>query len=1079
MTNSLEGMAHFAARITDAARRAGGSELKLQGEVDGLLRETLARFDIAYDPIVDQSLSRSCASSGRPDSLFGHVVLDYKAPGALQQGWRVHNAKSKIVTGYLRPLCESGGALDPAEAARWVGVLTDGRHITFAVFDGVSEWDWTPLRPINKFSVTTWVQYYRALHRKPLDPYLLGGGFGRETPWARDCIRVLAEYLMKPTPRTNMLFREWRRMFEQVSTYELGQVPALASWAKRLGLPRREDPAAILFCLHTYYALIVKLLTAELLTASRRWGSESFLEKLAHAENGRGFLAELRQLEDGRVYRDLGIANFLEGDFFVWYLQQFDGNLEAALRRIVEVFRNYEPATPKLNPSRCRDLLKVFYSNVIDEEIRHDLGEYYTPDWLAEVVLDRVGYRGDLHAQVLDPACGSGTFLILAIQRFLKQAARRGLPASEIVSRVRNQIKGFDLNPLAVISARANYLLALAEHLTEYGGPLEIPVYLCDSINVPLREQAHGIDCLAYTLDTEVGDRTIRLPESLVRSGVIGNVLLLAERHIAGRGGLPAFMEAVHGDPAVASLIGSQEEEVLAEFYGTVEELEGRGWNEIWCRIVKNHFASAAVSGADFIVGNPPWVRWSRLPTAYRRRCKAFCTHYGLVSGRGYAGGIESDISTVMTYSAVDNWLRPGGKIGFLLTATVYKTDSATGFRKFRLPPPEGTPIFPESIDDLVALNPFPDARNETSLLVARKGDEGQETAPIYPASGVPYTVWTRRANGPRVETSHSLEQVLDRTLRQELRAVPITEVGSPLFTGSAADIEAIPRFRGRSPYLEQAHKGTTTDLSRVYWVKVLAYDADRDLAKIRTLSQAELGGAKSEGIVTTAGMWIEAGLLYPLIRGRDLGRFCYATAGWHILVPNEHYDHMEEAREFRARCPRAYEYLQRNEVPLRNRSSYRRYQRHRPFYAIYDVGPYTFSHFKVAWMEIQNPREFRAAVVGLHASSPLPNRVIVPDHKLYMLSTEDEDEAHYVCGVLNSKHMRRVLGGFLVGKQTSSTPFRYVRIPLFHPRNPTHTRIAGLSKTAHAVRANARSTNDLEPEEQGQLEEAVLSLFS
>jgi type I restriction-modification system DNA methylase subunit len=49
--------------------------------------------------------------------------------------------------------------------------------------------------------------------------------------------------------------------------------------------------------------------------------------------------------------------------------------------------------------------------------VRHHLGEYYTPDWLAEQTLDRAGYAGDPEIRILDPSCGSGTFLVLAIAR--------------------------------------------------------------------------------------------------------------------------------------------------------------------------------------------------------------------------------------------------------------------------------------------------------------------------------------------------------------------------------------------------------------------------------------------------------------------------------------------------------------------------------------------------------------------------------------------------------------------------------------------------------------------------------------
>jgi len=67
-------------------------------------------------------------------------------------------------------------------------------------------------------------------------------------------------------------------------------------------------------------------------------------------------------------------------------------------------------------------LLKKLYQYLVPPEVRHSLGEYYTPDWLAELVLEEVGYDGHNHERLLDPACGSGTFLVFAIQKFKDQA---------------------------------------------------------------------------------------------------------------------------------------------------------------------------------------------------------------------------------------------------------------------------------------------------------------------------------------------------------------------------------------------------------------------------------------------------------------------------------------------------------------------------------------------------------------------------------------------------------------------------------------------------------------------------------
>ena len=74
--------------------------------------------------------------------------------------------------------------------------------------------------------------------------------------------------------------------------------------------------------------------------------------------------------------------------------------------------------------------------------------------------------------------------------------------------------------------------------------------------------------------------------------------------------------------------------------------------------------------------------------------------------------GIESDIATVITFSAADNWLRDGGTIAFLITWTVFKSASAKGFRQAKLP--RGSELSFETIEDLTALQPFPDATNET-----------------------------------------------------------------------------------------------------------------------------------------------------------------------------------------------------------------------------------------------------------------------------------------------------------------------------------------------------------------------------
>jgi hypothetical protein len=70
--------------------------------------------------------------------------------------------------------------------------------------------------------------------------------------------------------------------------------------------------------------------------------------------------------------------------------------------------------------------MKVLYESVIAPDTRHRLGEYYTPDWLAAAMVEKA-VDDPLQQRVLDPACGSGTFLFQAV-RVGRHLPLRGRP---------------------------------------------------------------------------------------------------------------------------------------------------------------------------------------------------------------------------------------------------------------------------------------------------------------------------------------------------------------------------------------------------------------------------------------------------------------------------------------------------------------------------------------------------------------------------------------------------------------------------------------------------------------------------
>src|SRR5262249_19801302 len=188
----------------------------------------------------------------------------------------------------------------------------------------------------------TLVGNYRALQRKALTASMLACSFGKDSDAARTVVVTTCSHLSKPRHRTTMLFREWKRLFEQVSTYGLDQLPGLKAWARSLGIATK-DASQILFAIHSYYASVVKLLTSELLAAVNPTRMRSLCEALANARDSDHFYTLLSDLEDGEYWRKYRISNFLEGDFLVGTLMSVPRRSLIRFKELQESFLNSSP----------------------------------------------------------------------------------------------------------------------------------------------------------------------------------------------------------------------------------------------------------------------------------------------------------------------------------------------------------------------------------------------------------------------------------------------------------------------------------------------------------------------------------------------------------------------------------------------------------------------------------------------------------------------------------------------------------------------------------------------------------------
>ena len=275
--------------------------------------------------------------------------------------------------------------------------------------------------------------------------------------------------------------------------------------------------------------------------------------------------------------------------------------------------------------------------------------------------------------------------------------------------------------------------------------------------------------------------------------------------------------------------------------------------------------------------------------------------------------------------------------------------------------------------------------------------------------------------------------------------------LGSPwavLAKGKHAEL----RYLAGSCDWVEGRKGITTDLNGVYFVPI--EDKSNDRVKIRSRPEA---GKKDIGPLQKA--WVEPDLLYPLVKGAADFEPCYLRLSspkynketLYTFVPNEGISNADyEATRVAMNSPAqasTKKWFSGFKAHLERRSTFRRQMKGAPYFAIYNVGEYTFQPWKVVWPEMSTT--FKAAVAG-SANVPLVGeRPYVPDHKVYFAGFDEKEPAYFLCGLLNAPSVREWLESHILSIQMGNV-FKHLRLPEYDSGNEAHAELSAL------VEANA-----------------------
>ncbi|MEW6685461.1 MAG: hypothetical protein AB1393_04565 [Candidatus Edwardsbacteria bacterium] len=484
--------------------------------------------------------------------------------------------------------------------------------------------------------------------------------------------------------------------------------------------------------------------------------------------------------------------------------------------------------------------------------------------------------------------------------------------------------------------------------------------------------------------------------------------------------------------------------------------------NGIWAKYLKNAFAPAFLGKFDFVIGNPPWIRWDFLSDDYRKATLKLWHKYGLFSLKGYEGrlgGGKKDFSMLFTYACADNYLKDKGILGFVITIDVFKSKGrGEGFRSFTIKN-NNVNLKVLSMEHLVDVEPFTTARNrnKTSIFFLRKGEK--TTYPVH------IIEWRKKHGIGKITPDWSLEKVIENSELKNLEAIPIVskKLTSSWQTGSVSNHRLFDKIKGKNPY--KAHAGVYGVPYGVFWMELKEVRPD---GKIVVKNMTERGDIKVQPVTTV----IESDLIFPAVSGRNITRFGIKSH-FYMLVPQNPKTRKPYPEDWMLEnTPMTFAYLKQFEKVLLSRrsKSVRELANKTEPYAIFGVGEYTFEKYRVTWMGLTDRI---SAVVLSKIRTDFGIKPIISTHLTSFIPVDNKEEAHYLCAVLNSELVNNFIKSFSLRGGGFGTPssIKPLAIPQFDPNNKIHKKLAELSEEAHNHVKRDIDISDIEKEINSEVE--------
>jgi type I restriction-modification system DNA methylase subunit len=402
------------------------------------------------------------------------------------------------------------------------------------------------------------------------------------------------------------------------------------------------------FLIHTYLSVFSKMLAYAVVS------NDDYIDD-----------KEMMAILDGTIFHKYNIRNFVDNDFFHWVKSELNfNNLKNTFRGIAQEISTFDFHNVD------EDVLKGVYQELIDLDTRHALGEYYTPDWLCELVVAEFEFKSS--HRILDPACGSGSFLRSAIHRLKK------LNSDITVEELSSAVYGIDIHPLSVQIAKTTVLLALGQGVRNAKRPVHINVILANTLRAPEginnlwgTDFRLDIDKEKYYLNTQILSDMELFDDAVDVCDDLAEQTLNKEKE-----SLLALYNTLKRKNVKHGSISVEMQNSFYKIYEGLKLVKENGRDSIWKFIVQNSYKPYFLSKKfDYVIGNPPWFTYSDIRNEeYQDTLNKLATTL-YVKPEKVANFPHLEIAAIFLSYCSSYFLKDDGKIAFVLPRSFFSAD--------------------------------------------------------------------------------------------------------------------------------------------------------------------------------------------------------------------------------------------------------------------------------------------------------------------------------------------------------------------------------------------------------------------